>query len=186
MQVNEESEESNADDAADRGGVSTELLRRRGNVHKCPVCGSAVDAEAFHCPSCHSNFCFHCRGQLLPSDPQFQCVNQACDYYSKLICDRCDPQVEKDEPPATYIELEDGYWPGLLILVLLFATFVWTASSFMASLIFAVLTFAGGGYALHLAGINVFGRERHIEHPRTSICQICIKCGENVRQCQLD
>jgi len=178
-------DESNAPDAAQEGAVSTEPPRRRGDIHKCPVCGSAVDAEAFHCPACHSNFCFHCRGQLLPSEAEFQCVNQACDYYSKLTCDRCEPQHEKDEPPATYIEVEDGYWPGLLVLVLLLAALIWIVSSFLAGLVVAVLVFVGGGYALQRTGINVFGSERHVEHPRTSTYQTCIQCGETVKRCQL-
>ena len=90
-------------------------LKRRGDVEKCPVCGSHVDAEAYHCPSCRNYFCFHCRSRLVPPDTQLQCVNQQCDYYGKLVCDVCDISHQRDEAPTVYAEPEDGYWPGWLI-----------------------------------------------------------------------
>ena len=94
-------------------------LKRRGNVAKCPICGSQVDPEAYHCPACHNYYCYHCRARLLASDTQLQCANQSCDYYGKLVCSVCDPQGEKEEPPAVYEEPEDGYWPLWLIVSLI-------------------------------------------------------------------
>ena len=41
---------------------------RRGDIHKCPVCGSGIDAEAYFCAKCKNYFCFHCRARLLPAD----------------------------------------------------------------------------------------------------------------------
>ena len=39
---------------------SNKKLERRGDVEKCPVCGSRVDRDAYHCPTCRNYFCFHC------------------------------------------------------------------------------------------------------------------------------
>ena len=101
---------------------------RIGAVEKCPVCGSRVDLEAYHCPTCRNTFCFHCRARILPSDIQFQCVSQQCEYYGKLLCDVCEEMVEEDSPPAVYLEPQEGYWPLLLIAVLVTAWFIWSWS----------------------------------------------------------
>ncbi len=31
--------------------AQAESLHRRGDVNKCPICGSGVDSEAYHCPA---------------------------------------------------------------------------------------------------------------------------------------
>ena len=98
------------------GNVSTKPtseLQRRGDVQKCPVCGSHIDPAAYHCPTCRSYFCFHCRARLLEPDTQLQCVNQDCDYYSKLICSVCDPCKETEEPPTVYAEPRGWLLAGL-------------------------------------------------------------------------
>jgi hypothetical protein len=46
------------------------VLLRRGDASQCPVCGSQVSPEAYHCPKCHSYFCFHCRARF--ADPETQ------------------------------------------------------------------------------------------------------------------
>ncbi len=167
----------------DSNKISTVELPRRGNVEKCPVCGSRVDVEAYHCPACHNSFCFHCRARLLPPDTQLQCVNQQCDYYGKLVCEVCDSAAEKEEPPTVYAEPEDGYWPALLALVLILVPLVWYfTSSFLVAVGFAVLAFVGGGSFLQRRGVNVFGRENQVEHPRRSTYYTCIRCRQPVKK----
>jgi hypothetical protein len=156
---------------------------RRGDVCKCPVCGSAVDSEAYHCPTCRSYFCFHCRARLLEPDTRLQCVNQDCDYYGKLVCGICDPLHEKDEAPSIYAEPEDGYWPAWLILVLISAAALWYyQTSFKTAAIGAIVTYLTGGYLLQRLGLNIFGRHRTLEHPRKSTFHTCIHCKSEVKE----
>lgn len=163
-----------------------ETSPRRGDVAKCPVCGSAMDSEAFHCPTCHSFFCYQCRARLLPSDKQLECINQSCDYYGKLTCSICNAPVERSEPPAVYLEPEGGYWPALLLLTLLFLVIVWAWTSFAWGLLFAILLYCVGGYLLHSLGVNIFGRERRVEHQRKSRVYLCLCCQEPVKELKLD
>ncbi len=157
-------------------------INRRGDVEKCPVCGSAVDADAYHCPSCRNYFCYHCRARLVPPDKQLQCVNQDCDYYGKLVCDVCDVAHERDEPPTVYAEPEDGYWPGWLLLALVSFGVVWYLHSLHFAIWQAVGLFVLGGLILHVAGVNIFGKQRVVEHQRKSIHHRCLSCGEGVKE----
>jgi hypothetical protein len=157
-------------------------LKRRGDLQKCPVCGSHVDPEAYLCPHCRNYYCFHCRARLLASDQQYQCVNQNCEYYGKLLCSVCNPEVEKDEPPSVYAEPEDGYWPLLLIASLVVGALTWILNSFLAALLIWVGGFAGGAYALHRAGVNVFGREKQVTQQRSSAYHTCTCCQQPVKQ----
>ena len=145
-----------------------------------------MDAEAFHCPMCRSSFCYQCRARLLPTDRQLECVNQSCDYYGKLTCSICNAPVETIEPPAVYLEPEEGYWPVLLLLTLLLAIVVWAWTSFAWGLLFAILLYCIGGYLLNRLGINIFGRERKVEHQRKSRIYLCICCHQPVKELKLD
>ncbi len=157
---------------------------RRGDIRKCPVCGSPNDPEAFYCAKCRNYFCYHCRARALPAEPQLQCINQNCDYYGKLVCSVCNPLHEKDEPPSIYAEPEDGYWPAWLAVILVVAGFIWYFSAwFLAAALIAVLAYAGGGYLLQKqAGWNLFGTERRVEHQRKSAFHTCIKCQQPVKE----
>jgi hypothetical protein len=157
-------------------------LRRQGDLQKCPVCGSQVDSDAYFCPKCRNYFCFHCRARLLVADRQYQCSNKICDYYGKLICEVCDHEQSKDEPPAVYLEPEDGYWPLLLIGSLLLTALTWIASSFLLGFVVGLAAFAGGAYALERTGVNVFGREFEVSQPRSTACNTCICCEQPVRE----
>ena len=162
--------------------ISTMDLQRRGDVEKCPVCGSHVDADAYHCPTCRDYFCYHCRARLLPADAQLQCVNQECDYYGKLVCGLCDAVDEREEAPAVYAEPEDGYWPAWLIIVLVGAAVLWYFYSVAVAAISAVVVFAVGGFLLQRLGLNVFGWERTVEHQRKSSYHVCISCKEPAKK----
>lgn len=170
------------DTSEEAAAVATRALKRRGDVEKCPVCGSHVDAEAYHCPRCHSYFCFHCRARLMPPDTQLQCVNQQCDYYGKLVCGVCDTANEKEEPPAVYAEPEDGYWPAWLLLVLVASGIIGYFTSLLVAVGTAIGLFVIGGILLQRSGLNIFGRERIVEHPRTSAYHSCINCEQPVKE----
>jgi len=157
---------------------------RRGDVCKCPACGSNVDPEAYHCPICQTDFCFHCRARLLPADVQLECVNQQCGYYGKLICCVCDGSVEQEEAPSVYREREDCYWPAWLAVVLVMAGMIWYfSSSFLAAVMTAVVVYVGVGYFLQKRmGWNLFGTERSVEHQRRSSFNTCINCQGRVKE----
>jgi hypothetical protein len=67
--------------------------RRVGDTAKCPACGASMDPEAYRCPKCRIYFCFKCRRRVQPRDPQYQCMNQQCDQYGKLLCNACVVEV---------------------------------------------------------------------------------------------
>lgn len=67
----------------------THEQRRVGDVTKCPACGTRMDADAYRCPNCRIYFCFKCRRRVDSRDDQYQCVNQQCSYYGKLLCSGC-------------------------------------------------------------------------------------------------
>ena len=158
---------------------------RRGNVGKCPACGSSVDPDAWRCPTCRTDFCFHCRARLLPADIQLECVAQECAYYGKLICSVCDVAVEREEAPAVYSEPEDGYWPGLLLGVLCLMLVAWYFSSLLIALLLAIVTYVGGGFWLHRIGLNIFGKQREVEQRRRTSSYKCICCGQGVKKLEV-
>lgn len=171
-------------DSATSGDSAISGVKRRGDMTKCPVCGSHVDAEAYHCATCHNYFCFHCRARLLEPDAQLQCVNQDCVYYGKLVCGVCNPHHERDEAPSTYVEPEDGYWPVWLIFVLIAFAVLWYYTSFLWAAGLAITAYVLGGYLLQKLGLNVFGRERKVEHPRKSSFHTCVSCNQTVKRLQ--
>ena len=164
--------------------TSTRELKRRGNVEKCPVCGSQVDSEAYCCPTCRSFFCYHCRARVVETDPQFQCINQACDYYGRLVCGVCDPRHERQEPPSIYLEPEDGFWPLLFILGLLGALLAWFRwwLTWPWLLLFGAAVFCCGAVVVRLFGRSVFGRHIKVEQQRITPYHTCLECGEEVRE----
>lgn len=68
--------------------------RRTGQTQKCPACGVSVDADAYRCPKCMIYFCFKCRRRVQKHDQQFQCMNQQCNYYGKLLCNACVVEID--------------------------------------------------------------------------------------------
>ena len=157
-------------------------IQRRGDVRKCPVCGSEVDQDAYHCRTCHNYFCFHCRVRLLESDNHLYCIDPNCEYYGKLVCDVCDVRLEKEDPPALYVESEDGYWPLLLFAVLVLGTVTWYYTSFLTAAGISIGIFALAGFLLHRAGVNVFGRKREVTQSRVSHYHTCVRCKKPVKE----
>lgn len=75
-------------------------FRRAGDTEKCPACGVPMDPDAYRCPRCLIYFCFKCRRRIQQRDPQFQCMNQQCEHYGKLLCGVCvvELPVMEDRP----------------------------------------------------------------------------------------
>ena len=62
---------------------------RSGDRSRCPACGTAVDASVYRCARCLVYFCFKCRRRVPAKEDQFQCLNQMCERYGKLVCEFC-------------------------------------------------------------------------------------------------
>jgi len=159
-------------------------VQRLGDTRKCPACGSEIDPGAYHCPRCRNYFCYRCRSRVSTSEPQFQCINQQCDYHGKLICSVCDPEVVKEEEPTIYQDRVGGWWPAvatcavILFLVALFYTHFWIALSLAAA------AFASAAYGFHRAGLNVFDSVKKVIEPRHSTHHSCIRCSKPVKECR--
>jgi len=109
--------------------------RRVGDTAKCPACGVSMDPEAYRCPKCRIYFCFKCRRRVQPRDPQFQCMNQQCDQYGKLLCnacvvevpvmgDRSRPVLVEAEKPGYHKQSVSGaaiYWSSAIASGVIFA-----------------------------------------------------------------
>jgi hypothetical protein len=88
-----------------RGGLPSDY-RRIGDTAKCPACGVSMDPQAYRCPKCRIYFCFKCRRRVQPRDPQYQCMNQQCGQYGKLLCNACvvEAPVMGDRPKQILVE----------------------------------------------------------------------------------
>ena len=166
------------------------LIARRGDVGKCPICGSCVDPDAYHCATCRNYYCFHCRARLLPSDAQLECVNQDCGYYGKLVCGICDGVHDKKESPLVYAEPVDGYWPLWLGIALVVGLIGWYFTiawfEFFKAMLFgfflAISVFVAGGRWLQKQGFNIFGTEAMVTHERSSSYRTCIRCQQTTKE----
>ena len=52
-----------------------------------------MDSDAYRCPRCLIYFCYTCRRRIQQRDPQFQCMNQRCEQYGKMLCNACIVEV---------------------------------------------------------------------------------------------
>jgi hypothetical protein len=151
-------------------------MRRRGDTEKCPACGWGLDPGAYRCPKCRIYFCFKCRARVTEREPQYQCADQSCECYGKLLCGACvvpvDDKQQVANDDATVAALVGG---GLAAA---------------ASLAFAPLLLAGalgvgaaaaGGYGLRRLGYNVFGSSdlKHEAVVARPVC--CIVCRHPVK-----
>jgi len=75
-------------------------MRRRGEKSKCPACGWGLDEHAYRCTKCFIYFCYKCRARIGKQEEQYQCADQSCGCYGKLICSACTVTVS-DEGPVT-------------------------------------------------------------------------------------
>jgi hypothetical protein len=162
------------------------VVARRGDVTKCPICGSPADPDAYHCAKCRNYFCFHCRARILPSDVQAECVNSDCAYYGKLVCGLCETPHVKEEAPLVYAEPLDGYWPLWLLATLVAGVVTWYVTTWWIGILLTVLMYAVGGYQLQRAGLNIFGSESLVTRPRSSSYRTCIRCQQPVKEIKIE
>jgi len=148
-------------------------IKRRGETEKCPACGWRLDDGAYRCPKCRIYFCYKCRARVTEREAQYQCANQACSCYGKLLCAACvTPVQEKGQVPdddATTGSLIAGGVAGVAGLV------------FGAPLILAGVIGVGGivvaSKAAKAMGFNSWGSDRtHEEIIGSPLC--CIQCKQ--------
>ena len=172
-------------------------LNRLGPQDKCPACGWRLDPDAYRCPKCLNYFCFKCRRRVQAKDPQYQCLNQQCVYYGKLLCDVCTmaiPLYKTDQVQEPHSITTSGVLPVFLLCATAFSSTAGLLTWFgTASL--ALTLWAGG---MVFAGTTVFfWRKAAREHiPLTDItrttyttrlvqydtgvCRGCIACKQPV------
>jgi len=144
--------------------------RRVGNTAKCPACGWRMDPEAYRCPKCHIYFCFKCRTRVIQWEPQFQCADQACPQYGKLLCAACTvmvpefrdvTRIEYDtvpNAPEQTIQIGNDIGWITTAIALSVGIGIWIAVSFWAAVVVAGVVGALIPKAVALAGITWFKR----------------------------
>ena len=157
-------------------------ITRLGNTKQCPICGSDVHSDAYHCTRCRSFFCYHCRAKLGADEVILQCGNQDCGFYGKWVCSVCDPATQKAEPPLEYDEPVDGYWPAwLLASIFMGLLAAWYINWSSALIVFAGM-YAGLGYLLQSMDVNIFGKLRRASMERSSEVHSCICCSSPTKK----
>ena len=165
--------------------------KRKGDQSKCPVCGTGIDSHAYRCPKCRVYFCFKCRVQIRRSDQQSECANQTCDYYGKLLCDNCSPELEfTHERMYTFKDpayAGDIFWTTVInaFTVLLFAL-TFTSLDLNGAVVVAAgvgAAVAAGGVALtkHEGG-HLFTEKKERTETDTTYHDCCIKCKQPVKR----
>ncbi|MFM8570061.1 MAG: hypothetical protein ACKOAU_00550 [Pirellula sp.] len=160
-------------------------LARLGNTKQCPICGSEVHEDAYHCTKCRSFFCYHCRAHLVANDPILQCSNQDCGYYGKWVCGVCNPVSKKQESPLEYIEPVDGYWPAWLVISVVLSMIVGWYFGWKSAMIAFLGLYPGMGFVLQSMDINIFGKQRKVVMDRTSEVHLCICCSKPTKKTSL-
>lgn len=104
------------------GGAPMGEMRRRGEKSKCPACGSGLDDDAYRCPKCRIYFCYKCRARVGKQEDQFQCADQSCSCYGKLLCAACTIMISHDGPVTRqkYPRVENGclILPGIFLALI--------------------------------------------------------------------
>lgn len=153
-------------------------LERLGNSTQCPICGSDVHEDAYHCTKCRSFFCYHCRAHLGAEETILQCSNRDCSYYGKWLCSVCNPVAKQQQDPLEYLEPLDGYWPAWLLLSLLASLVFGFYFTWSSAFILFVGLYAGIGYILQSMDVNIFGKQRKVSMDRSTDVHLCICCNK--------
>jgi len=125
-------------------------MRRIGDETKCPACGWRIDAEAYRCPKCLIYFCYKCRKRVTKSDDQFQCANQACECYGKLLCAACTVMVPKfDDVTLPNVKPgASGMGCFAYVAAAIIGIIVWCYFSFFAGVFAAIVTIVVGAVVI--------------------------------------
>lgn len=158
--------------------------KRRGPQEKCPACGWRLDADAYRCPKCMIYFCFKCRRRVTATDPQYQCLNQQCQYYGKLLCEVCtqsEPQYEEYRQEHS----EGGTWFGIAIAAWVIGIVTWMLATFLVALVATVLVFAVGCAIGKKLGWGILSETRYtLERFQRGEHKVCIGCKQLVEVLQ--
>ena len=155
-------------------------MRRIGETEKCPACGWGLDPGAYRCPKCRIYFCYKCRVRVGERESQYQCSDQTCECYGKLLCSACVIMIENKKTEtipkedATIVALAGG---GAVALVTLFA------APFLVAAGIGVGAVVAGSYGLRKMGCNVWGttdQTKENEIKDRHIC--CVSCRHPVKQ----
>lgn len=92
--------------------IESQQTNRRGDLSKCPACGSRVDADAYRCPNCLIYYCFRCRRRIQEGELQYACASRSCGAYGKLLCAACTTTIT-EERPATSVK-ENRLAPAII------------------------------------------------------------------------
>lgn len=169
--------------------------RRFDNTAKCPACGWRLDPTAYRCTNCKIYFCSKCRVRLAEHEAQFQCADQTCPCYGKLVCAACTVMVQQSRVVRPYSppRVEGNNWGLIVIIAVFFAALcAWLddlSTSPAQRLTLAVTTFGFGAAALSWPGLTWF--KRHIpaipermavdEHRSCLTCRHPVKVLHDVR-----
>lgn len=158
-------------------------LNRLGPQEKCPACGWRLDADAYRCPKCMIYFCFKCRRRVTVTDPQYQCLNQQCQYYGKLLCVVCTesvPEYQTYQQPQVHPGCSRGV--GIVVVAVIFGIAVWWLfSSFLAGLITLATTLVAGCIIAATMGWRIVDETTYVAtQVQTGDHKACIACKQPV------
>lgn len=171
--------------------------RRVGDTAKCPACGWRMDSDAYRCPKCYIYFCFKCRARVTEREPQFQCADQSCPCYGKLLCAACTVMVPefkditrtiREEPQRTVTEGDDWGWAALIVPIPV-GIALWVKYSFWWGVAGAVAVFVLLAVILVKAGSSWFSQEKVIpektrqvtENEKIAEHRCCIQCKHPIK-----
>jgi hypothetical protein len=168
-------------------------MHRRGEVEKCPACGWRLDPGAYRCSKCRIYFCYRCRARVTERESQFQCADQSCECYGKLLCSACvvpipetlttQQEVKERDKTATALiagALVSAVAGGALLFVTGFDSGMLCGIGFWAF----VLSIVASTFVLRALGFNVWNSsdKKHVEtftHNMPHFC--CMQCRHPVK-----
>ena len=161
--------------------------RRIGEEKKCPACGWRLDAEAYRCPKCFIYFCYKCRARVTKGDPQYQCADQSCECYGKLLCSACTVMIEerRDENRSRTKTTGDNWGFAWLIAIAISGIAAWIYfGQFWVGATVAVVVGVVGAILLSKAGSTFFTNEETEQYSvnvKVADHRCCIQCKHPVK-----
>lgn len=167
--------------------------RRIGDTTECPACGWAISPNAYHCPKCRVYYCFKCRARVGPHESQFQCADQTCPQYGKLLCSACTVMVPVFQDVTRVVTPESKEYPGCpwgclaMCLPPPVGIWLWVQHWIEIGAAGVVGTFVLVAVILHQTGATWFTKEQTIPAvtATTNECvaehRCCIQCRHPVK-----
>lgn len=162
-------------------------LNRIGSQEKCPACGSRLDADAYRCPKCMIYFCFKCRRRVAARDPQYQCLNQQCKYYGKLLCEVCTTAVPEykthtvEIPDDHHTKVKDVVIMLILGCAIALGIVCWIFVAFSLGVACAIIAaWSGLAIAVQIFDGDLKTYTTKSEQYQSGIHRECIACNQPV------